>query len=399
MHKEVDELRRQIDIPLKSLTISLGIQNYQISREIQLAGHDQKSLISDLAKGLSDLHMNVENLKARESVQMAQLFTQATTWLKPLPFEDDYERYLSTLVPGSCEWLVNKDQFQDWMVVPKLDERYPLLWIAGPAGSGKTRLATKAIQVLRSTKRTAFFYCDAQDANKRGVNNILANWCWQLLSQDQSRVPEVNKVRIKHQIASQKALKETLKVLLEGVMDAVLVIDAFDECETGEQLDFYVILSSILELSRVLVFSRPLEDSFTRVKKATSLNLSLLEMSERDTLSDIIQYIMNEVAELGIEDDTIMTEITSALQSNAKGMFLWVALMLSELRKPRFDELEYLDTLNQLPKDLDNLYCQILENLSRSLQDMSLTRRIMRGCSFRRVRRLSRFHRRSRLLA
>lgn len=383
IHKEVDELRRQIDVPLKSIIIRLGIQNYEISRDIQRDGQSQKALIKGLANSLDDLHLGFTNFsKAPDPTQTARMFTEVTNWLRPLAFDDVYDRYLSSLAPGSCQWMINKDQFQGWMVAPKINQRYPLLWITGPAGSGKTRLATKAIQTLRGNRQTAFFYCDAQDSKKRSVISILRNWCWQLLFQDHSRLPEVNQVTFKHQIASQTALEGVLKTLLKGAADPVLVIDAFDECETREQSEFYRKLSGISELARILVFSRPLEDSFFKLQKAAPDNLTLLKISESDTLSDINHYIENEVAELGVEDDDIAAKIVSTLQSNAKGMFLWVALMINELEKPRFDELEYLDTMAHLPKDLDDLYGRILENLSHSPQNRALSRKILQWILF-----------------
>ncbi|OKP13194.1 Vegetative incompatibility protein HET-E-1 [Penicillium subrubescens] len=199
---------------------------------------------------------------------------------------------------------------------------YPLLWVTGPAGSGKTPLATKAIDSLKSSQRLAYFYCDAQDANKRSFLDILRNWCWQLLSQDQARLREVKSIKDRRQMISGTVLIEVLGVILSREKDVVLVIDDFDECETQEQAKLYHKFSTISQLAKLLVFSRPLQGSVRALQKAIPENLIRLEISEGDTKSDINQFIERRVADLGIYDTFILAEIISMLQSKTNGTFL-----------------------------------------------------------------------------
>ncbi|KAJ5733733.1 hypothetical protein N7493_002519 [Penicillium malachiteum] len=300
IHNEVDKLRKQIDIPLKSIIIRLGIASYKISSDIQLSGQSQESLLSR---------------------------------------------------------------------------------ITGAPGSGKTRLATKVIKNFENSGYNAFFYYDGQDQTKQSVINIINNWCWQILRQDLSRCQAVEQVRSKNPVLTLTGLIESMSVLLKDVPDAILLLDGFDECEKREQKELYRILPGISDLAKILVFSRPLQDSFLALKASLN-NLTFLEISENDTSSDINQYIESNVASLEIEDTSIAAEIASTLRSNAKGMFLWVFLMFEELQKPRFDETEYLETLNYLPKDINNLYGRILENLAESPQTRSLSRKILEWVLF-----------------
>ena len=97
--------------------------------------------------------------------------------------------------------------------------------------------------------------------------------------------------------------------------------------------------------------------------KVLKAALEFLEISASDTHADINQFINQEVSQLNIYDEDVHTEITLKLREKARGMFLWVALMIEELRRPQFDDSGYLETLDHLPDDLDDLYGQILVNL------------------------------------
>lgn len=252
--KEVDELRRQIDIPLRSITIKLGIENYELSRQIRQTGLETRSLVDDLNTSLSDLSVDITKaVKVSQQDQLEQLdrqFTEITNWLKPFPFADIYRQLLCTLAPGSCEWLLERNQFLTWTTADKVNGRYPILWITSLAGAGKTRLATKAIQKLRSSQRLAYFYCDAQDETRQNVISILRNWSWQLLQQDQSHLGKVAAIRAKQQLATHKVSEEILQSILQDTEGTILVLDAFDECEAQEQAKLYPLLSRISNLYR-----------------------------------------------------------------------------------------------------------------------------------------------------
>lgn len=338
IQKDVDELRRRIDLPLKSIIIDLEIET----------------------------HQNIEEItkRVREINDSRHEFSKVTDWLRPLPLDDVYERLLSTLSPRSCEWILQKKQFISWMDNDDSRGRHLLLWITGPAGHGKTRIATRVIQTLLPSKRIAYFYCDAQDGNKRSITDILRNWSWQLLRQDKSSLGEITEIITKEQLDSEKVLESILHASLQSSNDTFLVLDAFDECETKEQAKLYGILSRISKLARILVFSRPTQDTLENLNKEVAKPvLEILEISATDTFADIKQFINHEVSQLNIYDEDVYTEITLRLEEKARGMFLWVALMIEELHRPQFDDSDYLETLNHLPDDLDDLYGRILMNL------------------------------------
>jgi hypothetical protein len=57
--KEVYELRRRIDISLKSIIISLGLENHELTRQVLLTGIEMHALVDHLVKSLPDLSVDL----------------------------------------------------------------------------------------------------------------------------------------------------------------------------------------------------------------------------------------------------------------------------------------------------------------------------------------------------
>ncbi|KGO48571.1 hypothetical protein PEXP_073010 [Penicillium expansum] len=366
---EVDELRRRVDIPLKNLIIGIGIDNNNLINQSNQNGLQTRLLVNDLAVSVSTLSVN-----ASESYQ--QKMPTMTNWLKPLLLEDIHSRLLAELVHGSCKWLFDRDEFIGWKSAGMIHDRYPMLWVMGKAGAGKTHLAARAIEELKSVRPLAYFYCDAKDESRRSVLGILSNWNWQLLQQDPSLLDDVILIKKKRELASQAVLEDILVTIVQKVSDAVLVIDGFDECEAQEQVKLYSVLARLSKNARILVFRRNVFNLPSRLLVPAQCVISY-EISEGDNIADINQYIKERVTHLEIDADDIREDIKAALRSGAKGMFLWVALMVEELRKPLFSDSDYLKTLRYLPEDLNLLYIRILRGLPSRPQESRISKGLL----------------------
>lgn len=64
-----------------------------------------------------------------------QMFEEATTWLAPLSFEDELQRFqdLVERFPNSGAWLLNDWRFSPWVT----GAVKPVLWLSGIPGSGQ----------------------------------------------------------------------------------------------------------------------------------------------------------------------------------------------------------------------------------------------------------------------
>ncbi|KAJ5658406.1 uncharacterized protein N7484_002055 [Penicillium longicatenatum] len=375
--REVDELRRRIDIPLKNVIVGLGIDNNNLAAQIHQIALQTHSVVDDLRISLSNL--SATTLGSEEQAKGAQCehkISEVTHWFNPLPLEDYHRRVLVSLVHSSCEWLFDRDEFALWKSADKIHDRYRMLWIMGKAGAGKTHLAARIIEELKlSASKLAYFYCDAKDDRRVSVTSILRNWTWQLLQQDPFLLDDVVPIIEKKQLASQAVLEDILFTILQRLQDAILVIDGFDECEDQEQAKLYRVLARFSQDARVLVFRRSL--NLSNKLMVPDECLILYDISEDDNLTDIHRYIEEGVADLEIDDDDIRKTIDTTLRSGAHGMFLWVALMIEELRRPLFSDADYLETLKYLPEDLNMLYIQILRGLSSHPRDIPISRSLL----------------------
>ncbi|OKP13193.1 hypothetical protein PENSUB_1293 [Penicillium subrubescens] len=99
--KEVDELRRRIDIPLKAMIIRLGLQNHEITREIHRSALDTQSLVEDLSAAVADLPQEFAGLMKPTDHSERQHFMMLQSGL------DQFIRRRFCTVPRlACLWIV-----------------------------------------------------------------------------------------------------------------------------------------------------------------------------------------------------------------------------------------------------------------------------------------------------
>ena len=112
------------------------------------------------------------------------------------------------------------------------------------------------------------------------------------------------------------------------ISPALIVLDALDECQDSEQLiqGFKSLLFS--DLIKVIATSRKEAHLFNQLRN----NLSL-EITAKDINSDIVAYVEAKV--LGsprLSHSIVRDLVITRLSTGHSGMFLWVYLMLKELK-------------------------------------------------------------------
>lgn len=115
---------------------------------------------------------------------------------------------------------------------------------------------------------------------------------------------------------------------MKRVSPTLIVLHALDECQDSEQLiqGFKSILFS--GLIKVIVTSRNKAHLYTQLKSDLSL-----EITTEDINSDIVAYIEAKV--LGsprLSQTRVRDRVIARLSTNHGDMFLWVYLMLKELK-------------------------------------------------------------------
>jgi tetratricopeptide (TPR) repeat protein len=223
-----------------------------------------------------------------------------------------------------------------------------------------------------TAKCTVFFFFDATSAVRNYPGALLRSLCAQILAHNPEMADVVYEIVVKSgqpRATSMTYLFRTLRSLLDtdkNLDTITFVIDALDECNDLEESG---VLDFLLELVgngspklRLLLSSRAepgLRDKLKSYQK--------LSVTPEKTYADIEMYIRTSLKNSNMaafQEGRLLSRITERLMSNANGQFIWVRLILDELRKAAFVR-EIDDILDNLPAGLEKAYLRIFHRLSK----------------------------------
>ncbi|KAL6887047.1 hypothetical protein GGI43DRAFT_426073 [Trichoderma evansii] len=279
------------------------------------------------------------------------------------------QRIKGNLLKDSYRWVLNHDDFKQWYDNPQ----YRLLWIKGDPGKGKTMLLCGIIDEIEKSTTAhclSYFFCQATEARLSSATAVLRGLIYMIIIQ---RPLLITHVRERYDSSGKKLFEdnnawEALSKILMAILndssldDAILMIDALDECPEGLPL-LLEFLSEASSSSRVkwIVSSRNwpiIDENLDTAMQGVRLCLELNESSVSTAVQAYIQHKQH-------------------LMSNAHGTFLWVALVCQELGDPKIKKRHTLDKLKtSYPSGLDALYQRIMENIHDSL-DSEACRQIL----------------------
>jgi hypothetical protein len=283
------------------------------------------------------------------------------------------------LLVNSYHWILKNDNFKLW----RNDRQSHLLWIKGDPGKGKTMLLCGIINELRSTAKThllAFFFCQATDSRINNATAILRGLLYLLIDQQPSLISHVQK---QHDLAG-KSLFEDVNawVSLSGIFTSILqdpslkstylIIDALDECMTADLpklLDFIVKKSSVSPSVKWIISSRnspsiekDLDTAMQKMRLCLDLNEESVSVSA--AVETYIQFKVDLLAKRNKYSSVTRNAVQRNLSLNAKGTFLWVALVCQELADISGWHAEEMS--KAYPPGLDPLYKRMLDQICTS---------------------------------
>lgn len=144
-----------------------------------------------------------------------------------------------------------------------------------------------------------------------------------------------------------------------------ILIDALDECidlEENAVLDEMTAFLTDAKTASVKLLVTSRNEPFIRDRLRS---YSRIAITADKTQRDLEAYIRTALAQpplLGLVDTHLNERIATELIQKASGQFLWVRLMLHNLRKATY-MWELGDILNNLPLGLDKAYGRVLEKL------------------------------------
>lgn len=308
--------------------------------------------------------------------------------------EEDYEYFQSRWMPGSCEWILLRSEFQAWLAEDSGLSR--VLWLHGVPGCGKSVLSAFLLGQLRDMGYSCqYFFFRFGDKAKRSVNLLLRSLAYQIAVQ----TPEL-RLRLEELAGDAVRLeKAENRIIWQKVFTSRLftlrlrkplywIIDALDECESPQLLLslFSSISSSQLPL-RIILVGRSTEILSTALQRLEP-SMQTDRLAADQAKGDLEMYVTQEMQYMR-GDRHLKTRVLQRICDMAKGNFLWVHLVLKEILQCH-TEFAIDQALEELPSELEPLYRRMEAALLRTSKaaDRELAKAILTWviCSQRALR-------------
>jgi len=296
--------------------------------------------------------------------------------LRFLRYDDTRYDKISKEHHGSLKWFWEHPQYLGWSA----STTSSLLYIEGKPGSGKSTLAKYFKENLVETEpdgnpRTVahYFYTFRGTQLEPTHVNMLRSLLCSILEQDESTFFHFQ--REFRNFRGSNLLQwpyDSLKRVLLSFADhptakpLYLIIDAMDESEEDDRRGIIQLLCKLCAKEntckiKVFLASRPLAELRHRIEDSHHV-IRMQDMNKDDICRFADDFLDKDLKLKG----KILHETRNYIAENAQGVFVWVALIRSELL--RYAETgcrgaEILQQLKTLPRELEALYERIFSRL------------------------------------
>ncbi|GKZ25079.1 hypothetical protein AbraIFM66951_005286 [Aspergillus brasiliensis] len=362
-------------------------------------GHVEASFYSDAIQGI--------NIAAGASVYMGEQKTVEDKLLDALIGRDPENRKdLHDAEPGTCEWLLDSAPFRQWM------EKNPAesgpLYVEGSPGSGKSVLLKFLAKEVERQQRVgspgaspvdkpllslgpagktkaAACFCDDRNEHRRTPIWILRTLMYRLFNQDrglvkhlQKHIQQVEDLDATGSDPAEFQSKDVLHKILEELIPdpevevVYFIVDGLDQC--GRYQNDVVFL--IKELSKSINDEARKQGEqfslrFIISDRGSSIVRNILRpeytvdmpTDNQPDIEQVTDHAVKRIQEYRGFSDSILHFTTGLLKKNSKGMFMWLSLILGDLRSwdGTWSERKIEEKLHSIPSDVAAFYKAMLE--------------------------------------
>lgn len=271
---------------------------------------------------------------------------EITAWLAPSAYDVNY--YEADLFsakalqhPKTCSWILEKDAFVRFNTETELEESF--LWVYAKPGAGKTVLSSFLIEHYKSNLTNAvagnvfYFFCKNADADKNTSTAIIRSLLYQLYSAARTREEHDHLSQAigdaLDRSGQQRAVTfgtmwRLFSTHIDDASPITILIDALDECQDSEPLIDNLRSVAKTGSIKTIVMSR----REAHLDRQLSNTLAC-EITSEDINADIAAFVDAKVSASSLLSNALVRDVVvTKLTKLHDGMFLWVYLMLEELK-------------------------------------------------------------------
>ncbi|KAI0859030.1 hypothetical protein F4860DRAFT_280944 [Xylaria cubensis] len=344
---------------------------YEIAPNKVEAQKQLGDIFDSISNSLSSLDSNItytrHYLDKKEDLEILN-------WLIPTDYGPQQTDYLRRRQTGTGQWLLNSEEYQNWIKEPN-----KTLFCPGIPGAGKTILTSIVVEDLekrfynKTTTVVAYLYCNYKRQAEQTIENLLSSLLKQVAQTQPSLPHSLEELYNRHKVNRTRPLSDKVYKALESVAlqnsRVFIIVDALDECQPfdGCRTKFLSAIFDLQKKARVNIFatSRFISDVTDQFKGAISMEI-------RATKDDISKYLQGHLPELPkfvTNHSSLQDEITTSITEAADGMFLLAQLHFNSLSdKYTINEIrEALEKLKTGSNLYDTAYSNAMERIEGQL--------------------------------
>jgi NACHT domain len=258
---------------------------------------------------------------------------------------------------------------------------HSVCWLRGPAGTGKSTIASTVAEHLEDNRLAATFFFSRKKGTREDITKLVPTLACQIAE----RIPSARRhmeealrqnrsllsLSLKDQFL--KLIFQPLKNVIESSQRSLIVIDGLDECSArGKIVEMIRLFGETLSAHghpiRFLLTSRPEPDIEAAFRRHLTSNASFW-LALEDSRNDVRKYLQDHFRELRIKYNTIMVgepmdwppaKDLEDLVRRSEGLFIHAATLIQYMDDGRDTLQEKLRKVLDMHNGVDPLYAQII---------------------------------------
>ncbi|KAK1634966.1 hypothetical protein BDP81DRAFT_55296 [Colletotrichum phormii] len=296
------------------------------------------------------------------------------------PPEDQYLHHSYLKIQNTCDWLVERPTFQEW----RDSGAQNVYWLSGNPASGKSVMSAHIKDHLEGANFSCSYFFFTHDSKVGSdLSYCLRSIAYQMASSNiYVRDTLLAMIEDGSQLAKSNFRAIWQKLFVGGIFRTPLfqpyfwVLDGLDECE--ERHELVKMLGEIPQEYplRVFVTARP-SAVLSQPPGAGSLRMHHEQLLKEESAKDIHTMIEANRHLFPEKDDSARRELIQQIIGKADGCFLWVKLVVDELRKA-YSPKDIQRILDSVPVGMDALYSRILKSMEQVQYGREVAKAIIR---------------------